>query len=64
VKPGGRLQERIGNGRGTLVDTVGDPAKLPNDRPYENGIKKSVYIRRRQLLLAGIENDTGENVQN
>jgi len=47
-----------------LVDTVRDSDKRRNDRPYVCGLKKSVYIRKRQLLLAGVENNHEGNVQN
>jgi len=47
-----------------LVDTVGDAYVLRNDRRQRLGVAKSVYIRKRQLLLEGVENSKEENVSN
>lgn len=46
-----------------LVDTVGESDKRRNERAYVCGLQKSVYIRKRQLLLAGVEKNNEANVQ-
>ncbi len=46
-----------------LVDTVGESDKRRNERAYVCGLKKSVYIRKRQLLVAGVEKKNAEKVQ-
>jgi len=43
-----------------LVDTLADWSVLGNGNPYRLVIRKSVYERKRQLLLAGTEKNNNE----